>query len=122
MKLDAYAKAIIAALSSGVIMFFTLKSNGLTAEEWATIITSALAAGGFTWAVPNAAQTTTNKTTLEVQTESPMLASNADTWVGTAEVPGTHAAPIPDAADTWVEELKPRDLGRSAGESQVGGI
>ena len=82
MKLDAYAKAIIAALFTGVAMFFTLKGDGLSGDDWATIITAALGAGGFTWAVPNAPLKNTSKTTFEVESSGPMP-TTGDTWVQT---------------------------------------
>jgi hypothetical protein len=56
MKLSEYAKAIVAGLAAGVVMFFTLRGDGLTGDDWATIITSALSAAGITWAVPNKPQ------------------------------------------------------------------
>jgi hypothetical protein len=52
---DKYAKAIVSGLSAGVIMYFTLRTNGVTADEWATIVTSIVVGSGLTWAVPNAA-------------------------------------------------------------------
>ena len=54
MKMLAkYAKAIVAGLVPGVIMFFTVRAGGVTAGEWELIITTILAAAGITWAVPN---------------------------------------------------------------------
>ena len=56
MKLNEYAKAIVAGIVPGVLMFFTLRSGGVTAEEWEAIIATVLAASGLTWAVPNKRQ------------------------------------------------------------------
>jgi hypothetical protein len=51
--LNAHAKAVVSALGTAVVMFFAFRTNGMTADEWETLIMSALGAGGFTWAVPN---------------------------------------------------------------------
>jgi len=51
--LSKYAKAVVAGLVPGVLMFFTLRDGGVTATEWETIITTVLAGAGLTWAVPN---------------------------------------------------------------------
>jgi hypothetical protein len=56
MKLSEYAKAIVAGIVPGVLMFFTLRSGGVTVEEWETIIATVVAASGLTWAVPNKSQ------------------------------------------------------------------
>jgi hypothetical protein len=56
MKLSEYAKAIVAGLAAGVVMFFTLREGGLTGDEWATIAASVASAAGITWAVPNKPQ------------------------------------------------------------------
>jgi hypothetical protein len=65
--LNEHAKAITSALVAGLIMFFTLRTNGMTSDEWATVVSAILAGGGLTWAVPNASPldttTTTNKFT-----------------------------------------------------------
>lgn len=60
MKLSEYAKAIVAGIVPGVLMFFTLRSGGVTAEEWEAIIAIVLAASGLTWAVPNKSQAPTS--------------------------------------------------------------
>ncbi len=54
MKLDQYAKALVAGLTAGLIMFFSLRGNGVTSDEWQLIIATFLANSGITWAVPNA--------------------------------------------------------------------
>jgi hypothetical protein len=51
--LGEYAKALVAGLVVGVGMFFTLRSGGVTADEWQAIIAVVLSASGLTWAVPN---------------------------------------------------------------------
>ena len=109
MQLNAYAKAIIAALSSGVIMFFALRGDGLSGDDWATIITSALAAGGFTWAVPNAPLKNTSKTTLEVESSGPMP-TTGDTWIGTAGVPASSTT----SSSRHLGDI-PHNLGRDEG-------
>lgn len=58
MKPSEYAKAIVAGIVPGVLMYFALRSGGVTAEEWGEIIATVLAAAGLTWAVPNKAQGT----------------------------------------------------------------
>ena len=57
MRIDQYAKAIVAGLSAGVVMFFTLRGGGITGDEWATIATAVLTGAGITWAVPNSPAT-----------------------------------------------------------------
>ncbi len=57
MKPSEYAKALVAGLVPGVLLFFTLRSGGVTADEWQAIIAIVLAASGITWAVPNAPKT-----------------------------------------------------------------
>ncbi|MGE5829656.1 MAG: hypothetical protein ACM30G_15050 [Micromonosporaceae bacterium] len=52
--LAPYAKALMAGLASGVVMYFSVRAGGVTAGEWETIVTTVLAASGITWAVPNA--------------------------------------------------------------------
>ena len=52
--LAPYAKALMAGLVSGVVMYFSVRTDGVTADEWTTIVTTVLAASGITWAVPNA--------------------------------------------------------------------
>jgi hypothetical protein len=54
VKLDQYAKAIVAGLTAGLIMYFSLRTDGVTADEWQLIISAVLANAGITWAVPNA--------------------------------------------------------------------
>ena len=60
MKLDRYAKAIVAALITGYGMYQAAKGiqtaagEGIAFDEWVNIIFAALAAGFGVWAVPNA--------------------------------------------------------------------
>lgn len=56
MKLSEYAKAIVSGLAAGVVMFFAVRPDGITADEWATVVTAIFTAAGITWAVPNKPQ------------------------------------------------------------------
>ena len=55
MKLNAYAKALIAALVAGLGSLQIASSDGkITAAEWIQIASVTVAALGFVWGVPNA--------------------------------------------------------------------
>ena len=47
------AKAIAAALGSLVLLFIHYMPDGITLEEWAVMVTEALALMGVTYAIPN---------------------------------------------------------------------
>lgn len=79
MKPSEYAKALVAGLVPGVLLFFTLRSGGVTADEWQAIIAIVLAASGITWAVPNA----------------PKAPPAPGPWIGPVEPPAAPEEPTP---------------------------
>jgi hypothetical protein len=73
--LDEHAKAVVSALTTGLVMFFTLRTNGMTNDEWLSIVSAVLAAGGLTYYVPNSTSKTTTiastPTSLQVTETTP---------------------------------------------------
>lgn len=52
--MDKYAKAIVSGLFAAFAMYTSVRSGGVSADEWVSIVMTALGATGFVWAVPNA--------------------------------------------------------------------
>lgn len=83
--LNEHAKAITSALVAGLVMFFALRNDGMTADEWSTVVSAVLAGGGLTWAVPNATNKVTtvqtSPSTLQVTeaTDGPIPTAQAET-------------------------------------------
>jgi hypothetical protein len=78
--MNAHAKAIIAALFSALSLYWVLRTDGMSADDWFTVA-GALAAGfGLTWAVPNTGitlptpKTTTTSTVQEASADNRTLA------------------------------------------------
>ncbi len=99
MNLSQYAKAIVAGLVPGVLMYFTLRSGGVTSEEWQDIIAIVLASSGLTWAVPNTNAALYTRpilvpapdsvTTVNVDRGLPSVTAG-DTWTNPAPTAGAH--------------------------------
>lgn len=50
------AKAVAAGLVPAVLAYLSLKSDGVTADEWALILAALFGTSGAVYAIPNAAK------------------------------------------------------------------
>jgi hypothetical protein len=50
----AHSKAIAGGLAGGLSVYFALKSDGMSADDWWAVLAAVAAGSGLTWLVPNA--------------------------------------------------------------------
>jgi hypothetical protein len=84
--LNAHAKAIMASLFAALSLYWVVRQDGMTANEWLEVIATLAAGFGLTWAVPNTGITLPIPKTTTTSTVSATSPDNRDLATFRSEV------------------------------------